>query len=97
MCVCKKCGRDLTENEFAINRWGKRMGVCKECVAATRRQNQATKKAAAATDAEHQVLNARNLRIHDFTARELMEELARRGYRGKLEYVETKVIDITNF
>ena len=30
-----------------------------------------------------------------YTARQLMEELAKRGYRGKLEYV--KVIDISNF
>ena len=33
--------------------------------------------------------------IDNFTPRELMEELARRGYRGKLQY--TKEIDITKF
>lgn len=33
--------------------------------------------------------------IDKFTPRELMEELARRGYRGKLQY--TQEIDITKF
>lgn len=35
--------------------------------------------------------------VSDFTSRELMEELARRGYRGQLEYTEVRRIDITNF
>ena len=37
----------------------------------------------------------RNQAIDKFTPRELMEELARRGYRGKLQY--TQEIDITKF
>lgn len=35
--------------------------------------------------------------LQDYTPRELMAELARRGYTGKLEYVERHIIDITNF
>ena len=33
-------------------------------------------------------------RLKDFTPRELMVELARRGYKGSLEFTETRVIDI---
>ena len=33
--------------------------------------------------------------LDQFTPRDLMNELARRGYKGKLSY--TKEIDITNF
>ena len=37
----------------------------------------------------------RKLCLADFTPRELMEELCRRGYRGKLEYTETHTIDLS--
>ena len=95
--ICKTCGRELDETMFKLSRWGKRVSVCTECANAKR-------KASAIREAEEKldemsaaVQNARHLRIHEFTPRELMEELARRGYKGKLEYVETKVIDISNF
>lgn len=87
----------MPEEAFSFDRYGKRQAVCKECVAEKKRATHAAKAEAMNKGFEAQVKNARNLRIHDFTPRELMEELARRGYRGKLEYVETKVIDITNF
>ena len=32
--------------------------------------------------------------LEDFTPRQLMEELKRRGYTGKLQYVEVKNIDL---
>ena len=40
---------------------------------------------------------ARNARLAEFTPRELMAELARRGYEGKLTYTRVEEIDINNF
>lgn len=37
----------------------------------------------------------RQLCLADFTPRELMAELKRRGYEGKLTYVETHTIDLS--
>ena len=34
--------------------------------------------------------------LKDYTPRELMEELARRGYKGTLTYTETRTVDIQN-
>ena len=36
-------------------------------------------------------------KLADFTPRQLMEELARRGYEGKLRYTRIEEIDIANF
>lgn len=33
--------------------------------------------------------------LESYTPRQLMEELARRGYRGTLTYTETRTIDLT--
>jgi hypothetical protein len=37
----------------------------------------------------------RQLCLADFSPRELTEELKRRGYEGKLTYVETHTIDLS--
>ena len=39
--------------------------------------------------------NFRQLCLADFTPRELMAELKRRGYEGKITYVETHTIDLS--
>lgn len=88
--VCKNCGRELPIGNFKLTRSGTRACVCTECSTAKRRAN----KQALIKDTE---LKARALRIKDFTPRELMEELARRGYKGKLTFVETHTIDIEDF
>jgi hypothetical protein len=44
---------------------------------------------------EEELANARKLRLADFTPRELMQELKRKGYEGKLTYVETHTIDLS--
>lgn len=48
-------------------------------------------------DLEAEIASAKKMRIEDFTPRELMEELSRRGYTGKLKFVQVKEIDISNF
>ena len=88
--ICKECGKELSENNFKMTRWGKRAEVCNEC--ATRKMN-ASKAAKKVADER----NRRELRLKDFTPRELMEELAFRGYEGKLTFTRVETIDITNF
>lgn len=90
--VCKCCGKELPITEFSKNGFGY-TSVCKSCnhnnrvVAAEKKKTQKQQTINA--------LNARQLRLHDFEPRELMAELKRRGYEGKLTYVETHVIDLS--
>lgn len=91
--VCKCCGRELPIEQFAKNAFGY-IRVCKECNSKNRQEAALNRKKLKqqAIDA----LNARNLRLADFTPRELMEELKRRGYEGKLRYVRIEEIDLNN-
>lgn len=84
--ICKECGRTLPETAFKTTRWGTKAGVCNEC-ANTKRKASVKK----------EITDARLLRLRDFTPRELMEELAARGYKGTLTYTVTQTIDITDF
>ena len=88
-CTC--CGEEKPITEFAKNGWGV-MSVCKECVKKNRRAKLDEKKKLKqqAVDA----LNAKNMRLKDFTPRELMMELHERGYKGTLTYVKTETIDL---
>ena len=80
---CITCGRELPLDKFKKTRWGGYTNVCIECSTATLRKNKEDKAEALRTQ-----------RLQDFDANELMLELARRGYEGKLEYVQTRYIDI---
>lgn len=83
---CTRCGRELPVTEFHK----KRMSLdglqswCKECFREAEKQQR-----------KHESGGACSEELKMYTARQLMEELAKRGYRGKLEYV--KIIDISNF
>ena len=91
--ICKCCGKELPIEQFAKNAFGY-IHVCKECNSKNRQEAALNRKKLKqqAIDA----LNARNLRLADFTPRELMEELKRRGYEGKLRYVRIEEIDLNN-
>ena len=91
--VCKCCGRELPIEQFSKNPFWY-IKVCRECNSKNRREGalQRGKIKQQAIDA----LNARKLRLSDFTPRELMEELKRRGYEGKLRYVKVEEIDLNN-
>ena len=84
--ICNTCGRELPIENFRKTRWGGQANVCKECMCnkrvATHKKNK---------EQQHK------LALADYTPRQLMEELARRGYEGKLTYTKIETIDITNF
>lgn len=91
--ICKCCGRELPLEKFNKNAFGY-THVCNECTSknrseAAKRRNEMKAKI---SDAE----NARNLRLQDFTPRELLEELRRRGYEGKLRYVQVHEINLAD-
>lgn len=88
--TCRKCGLLLPETSFKMTRWGKRSDVCNKCASTLCAETKAKQKAK-----KESVV--RNLQLAEFTPRELMEELARRGYEGKLTYTHIETIDITNF
>ena len=97
MIKCKNCGRELDESNFKLTRWGEYSTVCKECVTKKMRETK-TRMENEKREAYIRANNEkRTLRLADFSPRELMEELARRGYTGKLTVTEVHEIDITNF
>lgn len=89
--VCKCCGRELPIEKFRVTAIGRR-NTCDECVQKKIVESKQKKKE------EHQAIeeakNARLLRLEDFTPRELILELKRRGYTGKLTYTQIRVLDI---
>lgn len=94
-CIC--CGQVKTLDHFKMTRWGKRVNVCTECANQKARDNKIRKQqeqemAKAREDAKK---SERQKMLEQYTPRELMEELARRGYTGELTY--TMKIDITKF
>ncbi len=50
-------------------------------------------------DLEQEIANAKKMRLSDFTPRDLMEELARRGIDGEMKIPETtyKVVKLASF
>ena len=87
--ICGHCGRELPLTSFskcAGNPDGYQYR-CKECQAESSKRSYAKKKAKAGemntnTNIEENPLSA-------FKPRELIQELVRRGYRGKLTYTHT--------
>ena len=82
--TCKRCGRELPESMFRITRWGHRADICSDCEKAKRAESMEAKK----KEKEAEAQCKRELKLCDFTPRELMQELARRGYQGELTFTE---------
>ena len=84
--VCKNCGRELPINFFAANIKSKdgRQNVCRECMSEKQKAAHAknTKKGKTSLPEPKAV----NPELAKFKARELIEELSARGYKGTLEY-----------
>jgi ribosome-binding protein aMBF1 (putative translation factor) len=93
--VCKCCGRELPLNNFKKTRYGSYVSVCTECSTKKLRENKQKRLDEQKQKVEDVRAENRQLCLKDFTARELMEELKRRGYEGKITYVETHTIDLS--
>lgn len=87
--VCSRCGRDLPLSEFPKNTTcrGGHSGVCKKCKVEQMRDYRRNL-------AEKARLYDERGGLESYTPRQLMEELARRGYRGSLTYTETRTVDL---
>lgn len=89
--VCKCCGNELPITEF---RRGKAHGVefvlsiCNTCMRNKQIEGHAKSKEQKAKSHESELKDAKIMRLSDFTPRELMEELKRRGYEFEMTYTE---------
>lgn len=95
--VCKKCGRELPVENFAVNRSNKDglQAECRECKAAYMREywerKKAKKKENERIEFDKKFKVYTNKDLAKFTPRELMLELKARGYVGTLLYEEVIV------
>jgi ribosome-binding protein aMBF1 (putative translation factor) len=92
---CKCCGRELPIYDFKASRWGGRVSVCTECATNKLRENKQKRIEEEKRKVEDTRAEKRQLCLSDFSPRELMAELKRRGYEGKITYVETHTIDLS--
>lgn len=89
--VCKCCGKELPITEF---RKGKAHGVefvlsiCNTCMRNKQIDGHAKRKLEKVKSHETELAEAKVMRLSDFTSRELMEELKRRGYEFEMTYTE---------
>ena len=93
--VCKCCGRELSISNFKATRWGGRVSVCTECATNKLRENKKKRLDEQKQKVEDIKAENRQLCLADFSPRELMTELKRRGYEGTLTYVETHTINLS--
>lgn len=86
--VCKCCNRELPINSFAANIRSKdgRQNFCRECMSEKQKASRSKKEKHSKGLPEPKAVNPE---LAKFKARELIEELCARGYKGTLEYTYT--------
>lgn len=89
--ICKCCGEAKSIADFAKNPLGV-TSFCKECM--RKKQSEGHKKRSELKKIEEELEHTKDARLSEFTPRELMKELARRGYKGELQYVSVQKISI---
>ncbi len=92
--TCKCCNRTLDISNFKKGRWGY-VSVCDECDKQHRAENRQARIDEQKKKVENVRAENRQLCLADFSPRELMTELKRRGYEGTLTYVETHTINLS--
>lgn len=97
--VCCKCGKEKPISEFGHHHWSKDgyRNECRECHGISLR---AAKKPTLSPTPPPPIepplsISTKHPNLSNFSNRDLLTELANRGFKGKLEF--TKIIDISNF
>lgn len=88
--VCRSCGRELPIESFMRTHMGIHK-TCRECLRKKQLEGKEAKRKG--ENIEKELAKAKHLRISEFTPRELMGELKRRGYEFTMKYTEVHVID----
>ena len=100
--VCTRCGGEKDINHFRVVK-GTRSGVCEECRAKAISEAMKGKKKGHPLEKYTREELAEELArrgvklIPEPTPREMMERLAKLGYKGKLTVTRIETIDIENF
>ena len=90
--VCRKCGRELPVEKFSKNARSKDglQDTCKDCVSIYWKEKYRARKAVSSAVTEKRLDQTPEIKpavkgktLADYTPRELMEELYRRGYEGE--------------
>ena len=89
--VCRCCGKELPLSAFRVSKLGV-LKTCTTCMAEHQRVGHAKKKEREVN--KRDIEDARNMRLSEFTPRELMCELKRRGYDGTLTFTEVRSINL---
>ena len=95
--ICKECGRELPIESFYKNSRFGYANTCRECIKEKKRNTRMEKFASAEELLKTKIQEAQQMRLSEFSPRELMQELCKRGYKGELTYTRTETINISNF
>lgn len=93
---CSCCGQELPVSEFQTDRQGNPISVCKSCMSKKRLEGHERKKTERKAKAEEQIQAIKNARLSQFTPRELMTELKRRGFSFTMKFEEVVVKTINS-
>lgn len=93
---CSCCGNELPVSEFQTDRQGNPISVCKSCMSKKRVEGHERRKAERKNEAEAQIQALKTARLSQFTPRELMTELKRRGFEFQMKFTETVVRTISS-
>lgn len=89
--ICKCCGRELSLYHFKRGRYGY-VSVCLDCDKKHRAEKRQARIDEQKKKEDDLRAEKRNLCLSDFTPRELMQELKRRGYEFEMTYTEVHTI-----
>lgn len=98
-CTCCGMEKPITEFKNIGIKDGKVgvLSICSDCMRQKQDRGRQMAKVEKQQKIAKEVAYARQMRLQDFTPRELMEELKRRGYTGKLQVQRIEIIDISDF